>query len=370
MTIDSPTAFCSFGDEHPGSVHQSRITSCGANDVGQFANHAELLFAVQHVDGSEDLDAHVIAAAGGIRNRFARQFMNESSGVLFEEINGRDVFPLHNGFRQVLRQFAPIGECACDGVTINHWHDGVPFGMLPSREVAIQFRASLSLDLAYHRGKPLFPASPRSPRISGQVFSKLASRCSPRSSTPPMRCWASGHVSAAPNEVKASRSRSVGGNETWLTRPFAAAMARRSKDAMRRASASTNPSSSASGSARLTYPYRSAVSPSKSFAPRTISSARPRPTRGGRRSAPPPPGCSPTPTSGWPSRVFSRDAKRMSQARTNSLLTPRAHPRIFAMLTTGDLVRRTNVSIRIGRPEAPTAVMMFPILPVKSKWAR
>ncbi len=57
MTIDSPTAFCSFGDEHPGSVHQSRITSCGANDVGQFANHVELLFAVQHVDGSEDLDA-------------------------------------------------------------------------------------------------------------------------------------------------------------------------------------------------------------------------------------------------------------------------------------------------------------------------
>jgi len=55
---------------------------------------------------------------------------------------------------------------------------------------------------------------------------------------------------------------------------------------------------------------------------------------------PPPPGCSPTPTSGCPNRVFSRDAKRMSQASTNSLLTPRTQPRIFAMLTTGDLVRR------------------------------
>ena len=76
------------------------------------------------------------------------------------------------------------------------------------------------------------------------------------------------------------------------------------------------------------------------------------------------------PDFGLASRVFSRDAKRMSQARTNSLLTPRTQPRIFAMLTTGDLVKRTNVSIRIGRPEAPTAVMMFPILPVKSKWAR
>ena len=40
--------------------------------------------------------------------------------------------------------------------------------------------------------------------------------------------------------------------------------------------------------------------------------------------------------------MFSRDAKRMSQARTNSLLTPRTQPRIFAMLTTGDLVRRTK----------------------------
>src|SRR5713226_10059311 len=62
----------------------------------------------------------------------------------------------------------------------------------------------------------------------------------------------------------------------------------------------------------------------------------------------------------------------MSQARTNSLPTPRTRPRIFAMLTIGDLVRRTNVSIRIGRPEGP-AVLTRPRLPgrsAKSKWAR
>ena len=70
-----------------------------------------------------------------------------------------------------------------------------------------------------------------------------------------------------------SRSRSADGSETWLTRFFAAAMARRSKEAIRYASAPTKPSSSASGSAQLTYPYRSAVLPSKSFAPRMISSA-------------------------------------------------------------------------------------------------
>jgi len=77
------------------------------------------------------------------------------------------------------------------------------------------------------------------------------------------------------------------------------------------------------------------------------------------RSVPPPHAMQPTPLRVGQTR-FSRDAKRMSQARTNSLLTPRTQPRIFAMLTTGDLVRRTNVSIRIGRPEGPTAVVMFP----------
>src|SRR6266850_2537445 len=116
----------------------------------------------------------------------------------------------------------------CNGMTV------FLSGCFYAGKFAIQFKVWLNLDLAYLRDEPLFPASPRSPRISGQVFSKLASRCSPRSSTARMRCWASGHVSAAPNEVKASRSRSVGGNETWLTRFFAAARARRSKEAIRR----------------------------------------------------------------------------------------------------------------------------------------
>ena len=40
---------------------------------------------------------------------------------------------------------------------------------------------------------------------------------------------------------------------------FAAAMARRAKDAIRRANVLTKPSRSAPGSARLIYPYRSAV---------------------------------------------------------------------------------------------------------------
>ena len=42
-----------------------------------------------------------------------------------------------------------------------------------------------------------------------------------------------------------------------------------------------------------------------------------------------------------------------------------AQPRIFAILTTGIRDARTCPA-EIGRPEGPTAVMMFPVLPVKS----
>src|SRR6266852_5759823 len=43
------------------------------------------------------------------------------------------------------------------------------------------------------------------------------------------RCCASGHVNAVVKDVRLSRSRSADGNETWLMRFFAAAIARRSK---------------------------------------------------------------------------------------------------------------------------------------------
>jgi len=138
------------------------------------------------------------------------------------------------------------------------------------------------------------------------------------------------------NDVRPSRRLSAVGSDTLLMSFFAAAMGRLSKLAIRRASASTKPSSSLSGSARLTYPYRSAVSPSKSFETEhdfERGGLGRRAVEGARAAA-----------AGMHSRadftcaraVFSREANRMSQARRNSLDTPRARPRIFAMLTTGD----------------------------------
>ena len=104
---------------------------------------------------------------------------------------------------------------------------------------------------------------------------------------------------------------------------------------MRRASRATNTSSSASGRARLIQPYRSAVSASKSSAPRIASMARPRPSSRARCCTPPAPGAAPTPTSICPRMAFSRAANRMSHASAISLPAPRARPRIFAIVTTG-----------------------------------
>jgi hypothetical protein len=60
--------------------------------------------------------------------------------------------------------------------------------------------------------------------------------------------------------------------------------------------------------------------------------------------------------------MFSRDAKLISGE--NELA---AHATDAATYhATGDLVSRTNVFIRIARPEGPTAVVIFSVLPVKS----
>jgi hypothetical protein len=84
-----------------------------------------------------------------------------------------------------------------------------------------------------------------------------------------------------------------------------------------------------------------------------ISSARPRPTRRGKRAIGPPPGTNPAPISNCESTAFSRLAKRMSHARESSLPTPVARPRIDTIDTTGERLRRTSISGSGGRPVGP-----------------
>lgn len=144
-----------------------------------------------------------------------------------------------------------------------------------------------------------------------------------------------------------------GGKLATLTKPFVSLIARLSNDAMRIARDSTNPSRSESGNDRLTYPYSSATSPGMSSAPRSTSSARPRPIKRGNRAIGPLPGTTPAPTSNCDKMAFSRLAKRMSQARASSLPTPVARPRIDAIDTTGARLRRTSIPGRGCKPVGP-----------------
>jgi hypothetical protein len=73
MTVDSPSSLWRFSDQDPGSARNGRVIFLGSNDVCQFSYHPELFLTTQHIDRSEDLDAHVIAVAGSIRNGFGRR---------------------------------------------------------------------------------------------------------------------------------------------------------------------------------------------------------------------------------------------------------------------------------------------------------
>src|SRR6267154_4867830 len=114
----------------------------------------------------------------------------------------------------------PGAPLMCQGCTA-HKSDRQPRSMSPSWYVV----AIGKINLSARRGcaSPHGDYVSRSvPSSAGHDFSKSTSRWSPRSKRAWIRCCASGHVSAVPKEVKASRSRSADGNETWLTRLFAA----------------------------------------------------------------------------------------------------------------------------------------------------
>ena len=67
----------------------------------------------------------------------------------------------------------------------------------------------------------------------------------------------------------------------------------------------------------------------------------------------PPSGAAPAWISTWPSRVFSREAKRRSRARVTWFPVLHTRPRIAAMLTTGARARRMGASGHASSPVGP-----------------
>jgi hypothetical protein len=48
--------------------------------------------------------------------------VNECGCIVFEEIDGRNLFPPHHRVGQILSQFVFLGERSSGGVYINHGH--------------------------------------------------------------------------------------------------------------------------------------------------------------------------------------------------------------------------------------------------------
>src|SRR5712691_13386105 len=62
----APAALGRLRDQHPGALGVAGLAGCGGDDFGQFFDDSELLVAVEDVDGRENLDADVVAGAGGV----------------------------------------------------------------------------------------------------------------------------------------------------------------------------------------------------------------------------------------------------------------------------------------------------------------
>ena len=117
-------------------------------------------------------------------------------------------------------------------------------------------------------------------------------------------------------------------------RPWPGRGPRRRRAASSAAQASAASSTSSGATTRLTSPIASASS-ARTWRPVKMSSlARDDPIRRGRRWVPPPPGMTPSRTSGSPKRASSAQTRK-SQASASSSPPPRAYPLTAAMVARG-----------------------------------
>src|SRR6266550_3765398 len=122
VAIDAPATLGRFGDQYPGAIREAWVAGRGNDDLRQLFDNAELLFAIEHVDRSEHLDADVVAFAGRVRDRIGGQVMDERCGVVQEQRNLGHLLPAHDGLREILRQRVLVLEGVFGGIDVNHWH--------------------------------------------------------------------------------------------------------------------------------------------------------------------------------------------------------------------------------------------------------
>src|SRR6266849_2184838 len=150
MPLNAPAAFRGLGDEYPGPLGQRWVPSRGSNDLGQLLYDAELLVSIENVDRSENLDSHVLAVSGCVRDRVQRQLVNESRGVIEEQWDCGHSLPTHNSFGEILSQLVLGRKCAGRGVNVNHRHGCVlsPLLWLERWSGRLQLKATSVMSMA------------------------------------------------------------------------------------------------------------------------------------------------------------------------------------------------------------------------------
>ena len=93
------------------SVISTQVRSAGlgspaarGDDLGQLHDDAQLLFPVEHGDGREHLNAHIVARSRRIRNRISRKVMDKRSSVIEKQRDLWHTLPTHHSGGEFLGQ--------------------------------------------------------------------------------------------------------------------------------------------------------------------------------------------------------------------------------------------------------------------------
>ena len=89
MTSESPPAFDRLGEQHPGPVCQRRIAGGSGNQVGELADHGELLVTIERPCVRKHLHPDVVTVSLDIRERSVGEIVDESRAEPVRRANSR-----------------------------------------------------------------------------------------------------------------------------------------------------------------------------------------------------------------------------------------------------------------------------------------
>ena len=72
MAGEAPPAYDRLREQHPGPARHRGVAGGGRNQIGELADHGELLFAVERPGIREHLHPHVVPVSIDVRERAAR----------------------------------------------------------------------------------------------------------------------------------------------------------------------------------------------------------------------------------------------------------------------------------------------------------